>query len=371
MMATTHPRWIVSARFDGVFFFGTALIAVLAGTLVLAAPALIVLAWWLWLGLVDGPHFAATWSRTYLDAHERRTRGPLLLGSLLFFLPGFIALGLNRLLGSPAPFEAYLGLATLWAVHHAIRQHFGIMAIYQRLSGSSPQARRQDWAFLHGALWLLFVVYLLVFPWNRSLLGLSAEPSPPEQWGVRALGASSAAVVLGYAGLLALRWRRGEAIRPGLYALVVAVGTLAFGYFVVGAFEPLIPAPSNPEQLSFAVVIVGGSLHGMQYLGIVLATQKRRYAESQDTSLAARLGRAPLLAYGCLVAVSLLYLALNALRGASPHLAVFPYDSDAARAFLALYWGVSLHHYYLDQKIWHPRRDPALRRELGMAEAPS
>ncbi len=361
--------WIASARYDGVFFFGTALIAVLLGALVLMAPALVVPVWWLWLGLVDGPHFAATWTRTYLDRNERTTRGPLLLGSLLFFLPGFVALGLNHLLGSPAPFEAYLGLATLWAVHHAIRQHFGIMSIYQRLGGTRPHARRLDSAFLHGAMWLLFLVYLLVFPWNRTLLGLSAEPSPPEQWALRALGATSAAAVLGYAGVLLWRWRQGEALRPGLYALIVAVGTSIFAYFIVGAFEPLIPSPTNPEQLSFAVVLVSGSLHGMQYLGIVFATQRRRYTGSPDISLAARLGRAPLLAYAGLVAVSLLYLIVNACRGASPHMALFPYDSDAARAFLALYWGLSLHHYYLDQRIWHPRRDPALRRELGLADA--
>jgi hypothetical protein len=361
--------WIVSARYDGVFFFGTALLSVLAGVLVLAAPVLVIPLWWLWLGLVDGPHFAATWTRTYLDRNEWRTRGRLFLGSLVFILPGFVALGLNRLLDSPAPFEGYLGLATLWSVHHAVRQHFGIMSIYQRLSGSTEQARRLDWAFLHGTMWLLFLVYLLVFPWNRTLMGLPAEPSPAELWAIRALAATSVVTILGYAGLLGLRWRQGAPLRPGLFALVVVIGTSAFAYFVVGAFEPLVPSPSNPEQLSFAVVLVSGSLHGMQYLGIIFATNQRRYRDASDTSFAARLGRAPLLAYACMLAASLLYLVVNSLRGASPVFSVFPYDSDAARAFLALYWGVSLHHYYLDSKIWHPRKDPALRRELGMADA--
>jgi hypothetical protein len=245
------------------------------------------------------------------------------------------------------------------------------MSIYQRLSGTSPEARRQDWAFLHGTMWLMFVVYLLAFPINRTMLGLPAEPGPEELWVVRALAATSVAVVLGYLLLLGLRRRRGEAVRPGLYALVVAVGTLAFGYFVVGAFEPLVPSPSNSEQLSFAVVLVSGSLHGMQYLGIIFATGRRRYGGSTEVSLAARLGRAPLLTYGALVAVSLLYLVVNACRGAAPDIALFPYDSDAARIFLSLYWGGALHHYYLDQKIWHPRRDPVLRRELGMADTSS
>ena len=146
------------------------------------------------------------------------------------------------------------------------------------------------------------------------------------------------------------------------------MGTAAFGYFVVGAFEPLIPSPTNSEQLSFAVVLVSGSLHGMQYLGIIFATGRRRYGSSPEGTLAARLGRAPLITYGLLVAVSGVYLVVNACRGAAPDIAFFPFDSDAARIFLALYWGGALHHYYLDQKIWHPRRDPVLRRELGLAD---
>jgi hypothetical protein len=361
--------WIASARFDGAFFFGAALLAVLAGMLVLAAPVLVVPLWWLWLGLVDGPHFVATWLRTYLDPEERRARRRLLLGSLVFLLPGFVALGLNRVVGSQAPFELFLGLSALWAVHHAVRQHFGLMSIYQRLGGANEQARRRDSIFLHGTMWLLFGVYLLAFPGNRGLLGLAPEPSVQEQWAVRALAATSAVVIAGYALLLVGRWRRGEALRPGLYALLVAVGTSAFSYFIVGAFEPLVPNPTNGEQLSFAVVIVGGTLHGVQYLGIIFATHRRRYAGSSEVSLAARLGRAPVLAYGCLVAVSLLYLVVNAARGASPVGSLFPYDSDTARLFLALYWGGALHHYYLDSKIWHPRRDPALRRELGLADS--
>jgi hypothetical protein len=88
--------WIASARYDGAFFFGSAVLAVLAGVLVLMAPPLVVPLWWVWLGLVDGPHFAATWMRTYLDPHERRTRRRLLLGSLVFLTPGFLALGLSR-----------------------------------------------------------------------------------------------------------------------------------------------------------------------------------------------------------------------------------------------------------------------------------
>ena len=35
--------------------------------------------------------------------------------------------------------------------------------------------------------------------------------------------------------------------------------------------------------------------------------------------------------------------------------------SDLGVAFL---WGFALHHYYLDQRIWHVRREQALHRDL-------
>ena len=41
--------------------------------------------------------------------------------------------------------------------------------------------------------------------------------------------------------------------------------------------------------------------------------------------------------------------------------------STAAQVFLALYWGLFLHHYWLDQKIWRPSTDARLRTELGLA----
>jgi hypothetical protein len=38
--------------------------------------------------------------------------------------------------------------------------------------------------------------------------------------------------------------------------------------------------------------------------------------------------------------------------------------SDLGVSFL---WGFALHHYYLDQRIWHVRRDVAVQRDLRLA----
>jgi hypothetical protein len=40
--------------------------------------------------------------------------------------------------------------------------------------------------------------------------------------------------------------------------------------------------------------------------------------------------------------------------------------SDLGVAFL---WGFALHHYYLDQRIWHVSRDRAVRRDLRLPAA--
>ncbi len=381
--APTERGWIGGRRFDLVFFFGSSAAAALVGLVLVAAPALVVPAWWAWLWLFDGPHLFATWTRTYFDAEQRRSRRRLLVGSLLWLLPGPAALAATKLTRSQAPFDLFLLFAGVWSYHHYVRQHYGLLSIYERLTGARDRARRIDSLFLYGSLWGLFGLFLVTHPQNRVALSL---PALLPAWG-EAL-AIAVAVVMGaagvaYASLVAARARRGEPVRPGLFTLLPVLGLSAFSYFVVGAWEPLFPEPQNPEQAFLAVTVVGGIVHGAQYLGIVFAVNRRRYAErggddlsgrragrppapARAQSIASRLGRSPPLAYAFFVLLSLGYLAINAARGTGPIVAFYPETSDLARLFLGLYWGLFFHHYYLDQKIWRPHEDAALRRELGL-----
>jgi hypothetical protein len=182
-----------------------------------------------------------------------------------------------------------------------------------------------------------------------------------------ALGAAHVVALVGYGVVIAGRARRGLPTRPAWFALAQAFAVTAFGYFVIGPFEPLYPAAVTYEQQILAVAVVVGTVHGVQYLGVIAAVSRRRYAGDAAGTVAARLGRAPRLAYGLCVAASLAYLALNAARGEGPWLAWFAPATLGAKLFLALYWGLFLHHFYLDQKIWHPRVDAELRQELGIA----
>ena len=71
-------RWIIGARDDLVWFIGSvvssyALFALYVGGVVPLVPMVAA-----WAILIDAPHVFGTFSRTYFDREERRSRGRLL-----------------------------------------------------------------------------------------------------------------------------------------------------------------------------------------------------------------------------------------------------------------------------------------------------
>ncbi|MES2886919.1 MAG: hypothetical protein V4739_02805 [Pseudomonadota bacterium] len=362
--AEKRSSWIGSPLFDLCFFFGSGALGLAVGGVMLAAPSTVLPLWFLWLWLVEGPHLFATWQRTYLDTGFRQQHGGLLIGSLAWLLPGPVLWGVSKASGHSEPFLLYLGAAALWSFHHTVRQYHGLLSIYQRLGQAEAVERRWDTRLLHGVLWGAFGCFQLAHPASRTLWGLPAEPSGLEQGLVHMLTALLGSALLGWLGLVWRRWRLGQALKPGLFALAVAVGTTLFAFFVIGLREPLFSQPLNVEQVFMAATAIAGLVHGLHYLGIVIATSRRRATAPGATPQTVDwLNRAPLRAYLVMVVASLSYLGLTLLRG-SP-LGLSP-ESDTAQLFLALYWGLFLHHFWLDQKIWRPSTDARLRHELGL-----
>lgn len=364
----TTTGWIGGPRFDAFFFFGGGLLALAAGLLMLAAPWTVLPLWFAWIWLIEGPHLFGTWQRAYLDAGYRRQNKRMLASSLLWFVPGPLLLCVSWVSGQPGPFLLFLGLVAIWSFHHAIRQHHGIQAIYQRLGGVDAATRKRDSRLLHGILWMIFILFLLAHPLNRELFGLAPVKSTGAMAIIAVLAGALALAVLAWAGMLFMRWRRGSALKAGVFGLVVAVGTSLFSFFVVGLREPLLTEAMTTEQFFMAATLVGGILHGVQYIGIVIATERRRALSGEtESSLSARLGKAPLLAYAAMLTASVLYVVLNMARGAAPFWAApSPF---LTQLFLALYWGLFCHHFWLDQKIWKPSADARLRAELGLDAA--
>jgi len=90
-------HWIVSPRADLLWFIGGALGGYLLLYLHAGLGLDMITVWFLWVVLLDSPHFFGTYSRTYFDREEWQRRRKLLLGSLAWFLVGPAVLGLSYL----------------------------------------------------------------------------------------------------------------------------------------------------------------------------------------------------------------------------------------------------------------------------------
>lgn len=368
--STPRLEWIANRRFDLCFFFASGIFSLALGAVVLAAPSSLFPLWLAWLCCIEGPHVYATWQRTYFDTDVRRAQRPLLRHSLLWFLPAPMILAMSYLSAQPWLFELLLGFAALWSFHHLVRQHHGILALYQRLNRTSSSARWQDKTLLHACFWLSFLLFLSANSSNRQILQLP-EISTLLAHLHTMLAALIVGLILLWLGLLLQRYRNHASLKPGVFALFIATGTSLFALFVIGPHEPLLAKPRSAEQVFMAVTMVNGCLHGLQYLGIVIASSRRRMqirVQLQGiaaSNFAQRLGNTPWLAYAFFLLLSIPYVGLNLLRGGAP-LGPAP-SSLSAQIFLALYWGLFFHHYWLDQHIWKPSKDPQLRAELGLA----
>src|SRR2546427_12858415 len=118
-------RWIINAREDLIWFIGS--VAASYALLILYVTGILPLIPMVagWAILIDAPHVFGTFSRTYFDASEWKTRKRLMLGSLLFFVvgPTMVLLG--------AGFTFFF-IAALWAYYHLVKQHYGFMVLYKK-----------------------------------------------------------------------------------------------------------------------------------------------------------------------------------------------------------------------------------------------
>jgi hypothetical protein len=368
--ARPEPAWIIDERSDLLWLLGgvAASYAFIAAHVLLGLPA--VLLWWLWIVALDGPHVFATLSRTYLDRQEWSTRGPLLLGSLLWFAAGPAAFGLSALAGSPVPFGAFLGLANLWAYWHVVRQHYGFLALYKKKNADlAPEDNRVDSALLYGGLLLPFLAFILTHAEARRVLGLKAQLT----WEPVAASACWIVVALLVAVALARQAARSlggrPANRPKLLFLAAA---LPLSWIV---FSPWVA--SRSDFAMFAVFVT--AFHNIQYHAIVWFYHRNRYrgtgADTRAFGLAPRISSRFWIYAAAGIAFTLAYRLAGCGLGTAPGCGGFSLTAPLAAGLTAshlaqgFFWGFALHHYYLDQKIWRLRKDSRLNRDLGLATA--
>jgi hypothetical protein len=332
-------RWLISPRQDLVWIHGSvlagvallALFALLpaAPTGAVAHPALLALV--LWGVFFDGTHVVGTYARTYWAPDEESRAS----------LPGgwswtLLALG-PALAWWDAAFRWFLVGAYLWAYYHLVKQHWGFIVLYRR-----REPERAGPAWLDRAL--LWTVAL--HPYVRYALGpspaasglpvlLTPELALPLRPVVDGMALGSLAVL---SALTVLHARRG-ALRAGPQHLLI---------LIVGAFHASVFFLLTDPLLVTATLTI---FHNLQYHRIVWHYEAGK-------------GRRPL-------GGALRYLAAGVTFGACWYGARFVGSlwagpTTLGNTLLGLGWGVALHHYLVDGRIWRLRRSPAVSAALGV-----
>ena len=166
-----------------------------------------------------------------------------------------------------------------------------------------------------------------------SHLGLALRP---------AVDALALALVTALLAVAAAAWRRGS-LRPGPQHLLI---------LIVGAFHAAVFARLGDPLLITATLTI---FHNLQYHRIVWHYEAGK-------------GRRPL-------GGALPYLAAGVAFGACWYGArvvgaVLAGPTPLGNALLGLGWGVALHHYLVDGRIWRVRRSPGVAAALESTAAP-
>ena len=331
-------RWIVSPRYDLVFFIGSCLLTFAFYGLYRVAHHFgfvlrgdsILITYFVFTALFDHPHIFQTFSRTHYDRDEFNKRR----GLYTWGLGGFIAVGYVFLL---LGLEGWLIVgAAVFGTWHIIRQHYGFVKIYKGLNDDrAPVDNVLDAAaYFTGMFACFFNDYgdvrgpLIVYGDLRV-----SVPSLPGDWG-EALWTVFLLLLTAVGFRQVARAAAGKPINaPKLLLMGAALGTHYFVFF----------ATATPFLVAEALETV---FHDVQYQGWIAHYQRKRFAEVRRVALK-WLGLA--LLYGLAVGVIEILGLMN--RGWAMWLFV-PFTM------------IVIFHYYVDGLIWRFRESPELRSLL-------
>ena len=383
-------RWIINAREDLIWFIGS--VAASYALLILYSAGILPLIPMVagWAILIDAPHVFGTFSRTYFDASEWKTRKRLMLGSLFFFVvgPTMVLLG--------AGFTFFF-IAALWAYYHLVKQHYGFMVLYKK--------KNNDLAPIDNTLDRLLLMFAFNYPFVAFI---ASDPNAMVRVPAILRGGVNAIATILLIGtiVLGIGWLARQVQR-----LISREPLNVPKYLLLAAAIPmhwialLTPMPAKP----IALVAILTIYHNLQYhrliwfhnqkygagsADILSAAARRSLAESgksagtERPSLSAQRGSEaaredPQQKFGPAALISrrlLFYIGFGIIfgiiyQGPRQYLGysnLHTGDSSTALSTpiqlgIAFLWGYAFIHYYLDSKIWRVRRDSSVGKALQMS----
>lgn len=399
--AVLSMNWIISRRMDLAWFIGGAL----AGYSLFFVHAGLgwdmVGIWFLWVVLLDSPHFFGTISRTYFDKQEFRQRKRLLTWSLLWFAAGpatIVASWALFELGVTAyelPWQVFLIFFGLWAYWHVVRQHYGFLRLYQKKNADAhPIDARLDSALLYAGLILPFVAFIVRHPDVRQQFGLApdvpaypvlpasgrfAAPFDPAYLGALAWEHWVVAVCTALVGTLAIAFVLRQLVRVQMGEKVNGPKTLFLLAVVpLHVYVCFSDAVLSASLLAFSAFVT--IFHDIQYHALVWFHHRNRYhkpgVDQKQFGLAPKLSKNLATYFGCAIFFALVFRLLGCSFDIHPGCTPFVISSDLSlfgtirgdavlKAFLL---GFPLHHYFVDQYIWKTSRSKELQKDLKLDE---
>jgi len=324
-----------------------------------------------WAILIDAPHVFGTFSRTYFDASEWKTRKRLMLGSLLFFVvgPAMVLLGVGF---------TFFFIAALWAYYHLVKQHYGFMVLYKK--------KNNDLAPIDNTLDRLLLMFAFNYPFVAFIAGdptAMARVPPILRSGVNtvAMLLLIGTIVLGI-GWLVRQIQRAVSCEP----LDVPKYLLLAAAIPMHWIALMTPMPAKP----IALVAILTIYHNLQYQRLIWF-HNQKYTHSVGSRGSSPIVREGVLnhpdpgrRYGPAAVISrrlIYYIGFGIIFGIiyqGPrqylgYLNLHTGDSPAALSLpiqsgIAFLWGYAFIHYYLDSKIWRVRRDPSVGKALNMTD---
>lgn len=389
-------NWIVNRKSDLLWFIGGALAGYGMFFLHAGLSVDMITVWFLWVVLLDSPHFFGTYVRTYFDKEEFQKRKKLLIGSLAWFFVGPAALGISYLLHGMNvanyrfPFLLFIVFFNLWAYWHVVRQHYGIMSLYKKKNNDFDQVDfRIDQGILYVGLLAPFLAFIIRHPEARKALGLSGEAPPFPALGDGSIFSAaylgqlhwehyliilSVAAVLTVVGIFVARqfyrWSHGLSINMPKLIFLVALLPL---YALICYSSAILTAP----LIAFSAFVT--IYHDIQYHAIVWYYARNRYHRpGTDQS---KYGLAPKLSknFAIYILSGIAMAATIRLFGCSfalhPGCGVLVMSGDytifgaitSKELMLSFLLGFPLHHYFVDQYIWRPSKDKTLQKDLKIS----
>ncbi|WP_444994534.1 hypothetical protein [Aliikangiella sp. IMCC44359] len=334
--------WLRSAKFDGLFLYGIAALALGTGAIVSWQPQLFFPILFLDLWLLGYHHVIATFTRLLADKTTRQE-----FHFLIYYLP-IIVVASVALLAFTTGEWVISTIYLHWQWFHYLRQSDGISKAYSRKSGKDQVANPK----------LNRVVFYL-WPLMAFMTMSARDPAT-------FLGSEVFTIVLPPLLLLALQLV--TAILFVIYAFnhikAFLAGVISIGYasyllihYTIFSFAYFII-----KDISIGWLVIN-IWHNAQYIGFVWFYNTNRYQKKASgnnrfLSYISQPSRFPIYFISCFIITTIIYYSIDITL---THIA----PSTSLLLFLIVYQAINFHHYIVDSLIWKLRK-PKLQETLGL-----